>query len=117
MNPFYLLLFCFLAISFSLILIQRDMRIWEKFCLLINPALLVLALVMLVSRMTDERTSSIELVSVSNTVSEIVNQPGIPGAKETADVLEQFSTSGQNGTEWNELVEKLRKIRDKNVEK
>ena len=47
MNPFYLLLFSFLAVSFSLILIQKEMRIWEKFCLLINPALLVLVLVYL----------------------------------------------------------------------
>ena len=42
MNPLMLFLFCFLAISFALILVQKDLTKWQKFSLVANPALLAL---------------------------------------------------------------------------
>ena len=95
MNPFYLLLFSFLAVSFSLILIQKEMRIWEKFCLLINPALLVLVLVMLMTKTLEERAGAQTLAHTVDVVAQITQQPGLPGAKETADTLERFSALPQ----------------------
>lgn len=117
MNPFYLLLFSFLAVSFSLILIQKDMRIWEKFCLLINPALLVLVLVMLMTKTLEERAGAQTLAHTVDVVAQITQQPGLPGAKETADTLERFSALPQKDVDWNALIGELRKIRDKNAEK
>lgn len=117
MNPFFLLLFCFLAVSFALILVQKDMRFWEKFCLLINPALLVLVLVMLMTKTLEERASTAAVIPVVNTVSEITKQPGMPGAAEAADALEQFDAGEQKDADWKKLAEDLKEIRDKNAEK
>lgn len=117
MNPFFLLLFCFLAVSFSLILVQKEMRIWEKFCLLVNPALLVLVLVMLVTKTMEERAAASEMRAVVNEISAITAQKGLPGAKETADALGEFCSADQKDADWKALDAKLKEIREKNTEK
>lgn len=113
----FLLLFSFLAVSFSLILIQKDMRFWEKFCLLINPALLVLVVVMLMSISLEKRACASDIAPVINVVAEITEHPESPAAKKAAEVLKKFSSAEPEKDDWKNLADELKGNPEKKTEK
>lgn len=118
MNPLMLFLFCFLAISFSLILIQKDLTKWQKFSLIANPALLALCILLLLEKSRNDREYAADIAPVINISIELLKTPGTPEAKKAAERLRSFSNDPADQN-WKSLADDLKKLvpEQKNAEK
>ena len=85
MNPLMLFLFCFLAISFALILVQKDLTKWQKFSLVANPALLALCVVLLLEKSRNDREYAADIAPVVNISADLLANPGSAEALKAAD--------------------------------
>lgn len=112
MNPLLLFLFCFLGISFSLILIQKDLTKWQKFSLILNPALLSLCILVLISRMQSDRSFAADVAPVVNTSIDLLQEPGTPEAREAAERIRKFAEDPADKN-WQNLNSDLQKIVEK----
>lgn len=112
MNALFLFLFCFLGISFSLILIQRDLTKWQKFSLVLNPALLALCILILVSRSQSDRNFAADVAPVVNTSIDLLAKPGSPEALEAAKRIRAFVDDPADKN-WQNLNSDLQKIVEK----
>lgn len=112
MNALFLFLFCFLGISFSLILIQRDLTKWQKFSLVLNPALLALCILILVSRSQSDRNFAADVAPVVNTSIDLLAEPGSPEALEAAKRIRAFVDDPADKN-WQNLNSDLQKIVEK----
>lgn len=109
MNALFLFLFCFLGISFSLLLIQRDLTKWQKFSLVLNPALLALCILILVSRSQSDRNFAADVAPVVNTSIDLLAEPGSPEALEAAKRIRAFVDDPADKN-WQNLNSDLQKI-------
>ena len=112
MNALFLFLFCSLGISFSLILIQRDLTKWQKFSLVLNPALLALCILILVSRSQSDRNFAADVAPVVNTSIDLLAKPGSPEALEAAKRIRAFVDDPADKN-WQNLNSDLQKIVEK----
>lgn len=115
MNPLMLFLFSFLAICFALVLIQRDLTRWQKFSLIINPALMSLIILLLIAKMNDDVQCTEELVPLAKATSALLALPAEQyGAerKAAAARIRQFTTD-ENMQKWQILAVDLEKITEK----
>lgn len=112
MNPLLLFLFCFLAISFSLILIQKDLSKWQKFSLVMNPALLALCILILISKSQSDRNFAADIAPVVNTSIDLLQEPGSPEALEAAERIRAFVDDPADKN-WQNLNSDLQKIVEK----
>lgn len=112
MNPLLLFLFCFLAISFSLILIQKDLSKWQKFSLVMNPALLALCILILISKSQSDRNFAADVAPVVNTSIDLLQEPGTTEALEAAERLRAFVDDPADKN-WQNLNSDLQKIVEK----
>ena len=109
MNPLLLFLFCFLAISFSLILVQRDLSKWQKFSLVLNPALLALCVLILISKSQIDQKFTADVAPVVNTSIDLLAEPGSPEALEAAKRIRAFVDDPADKN-WQNLNSDLQKI-------
>ena len=114
MNPLLLFLFCFLAISFSLILIQKDLSKWQKFSLVMNPALLALCILILISKSQSDRNFAADVAPVVNTSIDLLAEPGSPEALEAAERIRAFVDDPADKN-WQNLNSDLQKIVENNA--
>lgn len=112
MNPLLLFLFCFLAISFSLILIQKDLSKWQKFSLVMNPALLALCILILISKSQSDRNFAADVAPVVNTSIDLLAEPGTTEAREAAERIRAFVDDPADKN-WQNLNSDLQKIVEK----
>lgn len=112
MNPLLLFLFCFLAISFSLILIQKDLSKWQKFSLVMNPALLALCILILLSKSQSDRNFAADVAPVVNTSIDLLQEPGTTEAREAAERIRAFVDDPADKN-WQNLNSDLQKIVEK----
>lgn len=112
MNPLLLFLFCFLAISFSLILIQKDLSKWQKFSLVMNPALLALCILILISKSQSDRNFAADVAPVVNTSIDLLQEPGTTEALEAAERIRAFVDDPADKN-WQNLNSDLQKIVEK----
>lgn len=112
MNPLLLFLFCFLAISFSLILIQKDLSKWQKFSLVMNPALLALCILILISKSQSDRNFAADVAPVVNTSIDLLQEPGTTEAREAAERIRAFVDDPADKN-WQNLNSDLQKIVEK----
>ncbi|MBQ7400715.1 MAG: hypothetical protein IJW07_01610 [Lentisphaeria bacterium] len=112
MNPLLLFLFCFLAISFSLILVQRDLSKWQKFSLVLNPALLALCVLILISKSQIDQKFAADVAPVVNTSIDLLAEPGSPEALEAAKRIRAFVDDPADKN-WQNLNSDLQKIVEK----
>lgn len=109
MNPLTLFLFSFLAVAFALILIQKDLTGWQKFSLILNPALLALCVLVLIAKSQSDTAYAADLAPVVNVSAELLDQPGTPVAGKAAERIRQFLQNKENDN-WKELAADLQKI-------
>lgn len=109
MNPLLLFLFCFLAISFSLILIQKDLTKWQKFSLILNPALLSLCIMVLIAKSQSDQAYAADVAPVVNTSADLLQEPGTEKAKKAAERIRAF-VEDSTDENWQKLSEDLKKI-------
>ena len=112
MNPLLLFLFCFLAISFSLILVQRDLSKWQKFSLVLNPALLALCVLILISKSQIDQKFAADVAPVVNVSIDLLEQPGSPEALEATKRIRTFVDDPADKN-WQDLNSDLQKIAEK----
>ena len=118
MNPLMLFLFCFLAISFSLILVQKDLTKWQKLSLIANPALLALCVLLLMEKSKNDREYAADIAPVITVSVDLLKNPGSPEAKKAAEQLRSFSNDPADQN-WKKLADELKKLvpEEKNDEK
>ncbi len=112
MNPLLLFLFCFLAVSFSLILIRKDFSKWQKFSLILNPALLALCVLILISKSQLDRNFAADIAPLVNTAIDLLEKPGSPEALEGAKRIRTFIDQAED-KDWVKLNSDLQKIAEK----
>ncbi len=107
MNQLHLFIFAFLAVCFFLVLIQRDLTLGQRISLLINPALLSLCILVLMSKTADEQKCAAEIAPPAEAVSHILSGDNAAAKKAAAARIRQFIGDGN----WQTLGEDLEKIR------
>ena len=109
MNPLMLFLFCFLAVSFALILVQKDLTKWQKFSLVANPALLALCVVLLLEKSRNDREYAADIAPVVNISADLLANPGSAEALKAADRIRIF-TNDSTDQNWKKLGDDLKKL-------
>jgi len=109
MSSLHLFLLAFLIICFTLVIIQQDLKLWQKLSLLANPALLALIITVLSAKTSDDNLCAADLVPVVNTVSKLLSDKTEPqNAKAVAARLRKFV--GDHETDWKKLNEDLKSL-------
>lgn len=109
MNSLMLFLFCFLAVAFSLILIQKDLTKWQKFSLVLNPAVLALCIMVLITKSKNDTDYAADVAPVANATAELLQTPGTPTAKKAAERIRLFSADPADQN-WKKLAEDLKNL-------
>lgn len=109
MNPLILFLFCFLAISFALILVQKDLTKWQKFSLILNPALLSLCVLVLIAKSQSDRFYAADIAPIVNTSADLLQEPGSEKAQKAAERIRTFANDPEEKN-WQMLSNDLKKL-------
>ncbi len=106
MNPVHLFIFMFLTVCFFLIFVQRDLTVWQKISLLINPALLAVCILILVAKTNDETKCAAELAPAAEAAAQILTSGNTVAKKSAAARIRTFADDGN----WQTLGADLEKI-------
>lgn len=109
MNPLLLFLFCFLAVSFYLILIQQELTKWQKFSLVLNPALLALVVLFCMEKTANDRAFAADVAPIVNVSADLLQEPGSENAKKAARRIREF-INNPDDKNWKKLSDDLKKL-------
>ncbi len=108
MTPLHIFLLAFMTVCFSIILMQKELPLWQKISLLINPLLITLLVFMTITHTRENERLASELADAVNAAAAVMNEPGMPRAKEGAAVIREYLAAEEKA----HLPELTRKLND-----